>query len=157
MTNNDIFRRLRYVLNYRDKQIVEILKHVNFNTSVKQVYCWLLKDSEEDFIEMQDNELAEFLNGLIIEKRGRRDGPLPVAETDLNNNLILQKLKIAFSWKYEDFIETLLLTGIKFTKTEISAFFRKPGTKQFRWCKDQFLRKLLIGMQKRYRDLEEEL
>lgn len=155
MTNNDILRRLRYTFNYKDAAMVNILASANLTVDQQVIRNWLKKDEDEGFVEMQDVELASFLNGLINEKRGKREGKQPAPETELNNNLVLIKLRIAMNWQYEDIVETLLLTGIKFSTTEVSAFFRKPGTKKFRWCKDQFLRKLLIGMQKRYRTLEE--
>ncbi len=156
MTNNDIIRRLRYIFNYNDDKMVEILASADLKVDKQLVINWLRKDEDENFVEMADVELATFLNGLINEKRGKREGPQPTPEKELNNNLVLIKLRIAMNWQYDDIVETLLLTGIKFSTTEVSAFFRKPGTKKFRWCKDQFLRKLLIGMQKRFRTLEED-
>jgi len=33
------------------------------------------------------------------------------------------------------------------SKHELSAIFRKPGQKQYRECKDQFLRNFLYGLQ----------
>ena len=156
MTNNDILRRLRYTFDYNDHKMMEILASAGMEVDKQNVINWLRKDDDENFAEMEDVALATFLNGLINEKRGKRDGPQPIPEKELNNNLVLIKLRIAMNWQYDDIVETLLLTGIKFSTTEVSAFFRKPGTKKFRWCKDQFLRKLLIGMQKRYRSLDSE-
>ena len=156
MTNNDILRRLRYTFDYNDHKMMEILASAGMEVDKQTVINWLRKDDDENFAEMEDVALATFLNGLINEKRGKRDGPQPIPEKELNNNLVLIKLRIAMNWQYDDIVETLLLTGIKFSTTEVSAFFRKPGTKKFRWCKDQFLRKLLIGMQKRYRSLDSE-
>ncbi|MGB1018964.1 MAG: DUF1456 family protein, partial [Chitinophagales bacterium] len=37
------------------------------------------------------------------------------------------------------------------SKHELSAFFRKPDQKQYRQCKDQFLRNFLYGMELKYK------
>jgi hypothetical protein len=42
-------------------------------------------------------------------------------------------------------------TGLKFSKHEISALFRKPGHKHYRECEDQLLRNVLKGLQTRLR------
>ncbi|MGB0886259.1 MAG: DUF1456 family protein, partial [Chitinophagales bacterium] len=92
-----------------------------------------------------------FLNGFINEKRGKREGEQPKPEKTLNNNIILRKLKIALNLKDTDVIDMLDLAGLKFSKHELSAFFRKPDQKQYRACKDQFLRNFLYGMELKYK------
>ena len=92
-----------------------------------------------------------FLNGFIEEKRGKREGPAPVPEKRLNNNAVFMKLKIALNLKAEDVLDILNLTDFKLGKHELSAFFRKPGHKHYRECKDQVLRNFLQGMQDKYR------
>ena len=95
MTNNDVIRRIRYTLNLKDKQIQAIFAHVERLITIEQIQSWLLKDEDEKFAAITDENLAHFLNGLIIEKRGKKDDTLPIAEKTLNNNLILLKLKTA--------------------------------------------------------------
>jgi uncharacterized protein YehS (DUF1456 family) len=48
--------------------------------------------------------------------------------------------------------EILELAEFRLSKHELSAFFRKPGHKHYRECKDQILRNFLQGMQIKYRD-----
>ena len=74
-----------------------------------------------------------------------------IAEKTLNNNLILRKLKIALNLKAEDIIAVLNLADLYISKHELSAFFRKPTQKQYRMCKDQFLRNFLHGLQLKHR------
>ena len=50
-------------------------------------------------------QLAAFLNGLINERRGRKEGSPAKPEKRLNNNIILRKLKIAFNLRDEDVLE----------------------------------------------------
>jgi uncharacterized protein YehS (DUF1456 family) len=117
-----------------------------------QISSWLKKDIDQGYVHLTDFQLAIFLNGLIIEKRGTKDGTKPIPENELNNNIILRKLRIALNLKDNDILELLQLAEIKISKHELSAFFRKPGQTQYRECKDQILRKFLRGMQIKYRE-----
>ncbi|MCK4586312.1 MAG: DUF1456 family protein, partial [Gammaproteobacteria bacterium] len=98
-----------------------------------------------------DTKLATFLNGLIIDKRGKKDGPQPVPEKNINNNIIFMKLKIALNLKAEDVLEIMALADLRVSKHELSAFFRRPDHKHYRACKDQILRNFLKGVQIKYR------
>jgi uncharacterized protein YehS (DUF1456 family) len=117
-----------------------------------EISDWLKKEDEPEYKKINDNIMATFLNGLIVEKRGRREGNLPVAENRLSNNIILNKLKIALNMKAEDVIEALESADITVSKHELSALFRKPGHKHYRECKDQILRNFLKGIQLKLRD-----
>ena len=151
MTNNDILRRLRYTFDLRDNQIVKICNHVKFEVPIQQVILWLKKEDDPDVVEMKDVELASFLNGFIVEKRGKKDGPLPLAERQLNNNIVFRKIKIALNLKVEDIVELLASIDLRVSKPEITALFRKPSQKQYRPCQNQFLRNFLLGLQKKHR------
>ena len=109
------------------------------------------KEEEEEFQSLHDIKLATFLNGLIVKKRGKKDGEQPKPEKTLTNNLILRKLKIALNLKDEDLIQILKLAELNVSAHEISAFFRNPSQPQYRPCKDQILRNFLHGMQLKYR------
>lgn len=116
-----------------------------------EVSDWLKRDEDDGFKGIYDKDLAYFLNGLIIKKRGKKDDALPVAEKTLTNNMILRKLKIALELKDEDILEMLERLDIHLSKHELSAFFRKPTQSQYRLCKDQVLRNFLRGLQLKYR------
>ena len=73
-------------------------------------------------------------------------------ENRLTNNLIFRKLRIALNLKDDDILEIMGLAGFRLSKHELSAFFRKPGHKNYRVCKQQILRNFLQGMQIKYRD-----
>jgi uncharacterized protein YehS (DUF1456 family) len=66
------------------------------------------------------------------------------------------KLKIALNLKAEDVLEILGLADFRLSKHELSAFFRKPGHKHYRECKDQILRNFLNGLQKMHRPAPEQ-
>lgn len=152
VTNNDILRRIRYTFDLNDSKMMTVFAHAGPAVSREQVSDWLKKEDDPAYKECSDTELAVFLNGLIIEKRGKKEGPLPVPEKRLTNNLILTKIKIALNLKAEDVLEILGLADTKISKHELSAFFRKTDHKHFRQCKDQILRNFLQGMQLKYRD-----
>ncbi len=151
MTNNDILRRLRYCFNLNDNKMISIFAQADLKVSRAEVSDWLKKDDDSAYRNLNDRTLAIFLNGLINEKRGKREGPQPEPEKRLNNNIILMKLKIALNLKAEDMLDILGLTGFQLSKHELSAFFRKPEHKHFRLCKDQVMRNFLHGLQLKYR------
>jgi len=151
MENNDIIRRIRYTFDFSDTKMVAIFGLTDHEVTREQISDWLKKDDDPAYKECRDTELAIFLNGLIIEKRGKKDGPHPEPEKRLTNNIIFKKLKIALNFTAEDVLELMGLAEFSMSKHELSAFFRKPGHKHYRECKDQILRNFLRGMQLKYR------
>lgn len=147
MTNNDVLRRIRYIFDFDDAQMIAIFALAEFNVERGHIIAWLQKDEAPAFEECKDWILATFLNGLINQRRGKRDGPQPAPETQLSNNQILTKLKIALSLKSEDVISITKLAGFQLSSHELSSFSRKPGHRNYRECKDQVLRNFLQGLQ----------
>lgn len=145
--NNDVLRRLRFILDFGDDQMIDTFLLGGTEVSRKQVSSWLKKDDAPDFLKLEDRELAAFLNGLIIKKRGAKDGITPRAESRLNNNIVLRKLMIAFSLRSDDVVTVLALADFNMSKSEVGAFFRKPEHRNFRKCMDQVLRNFLHGLQ----------
>lgn len=151
MTNNDILRRIRYTFDFNDLKMVAIFGLANHQVTREQISDWLKKEDDPAAEECSDTQLAIFLNGLIVDRRGKKDGPQPEPEQHLNNNIIFRKLKIALDLKSEDVLEILSLSDVLISKHELSAFFRKPGHKHYRVCKDQILRNFINGLQLKYR------
>ena len=152
MTNNDLLRRLRFILDIKDTKIIKILALVDYQVPLPRVVSWLKKEDDEDFTECTDKDMLAFLDGLIIEKRGKKEPPVDkkitvIPVSTLNNNLIFLKLKIAFDLKSDDVLEMLELTKYNISPSELSAFFRKKSHRHYRVCKDQILRKFLKGLQ----------
>jgi len=151
MDNNDVLKRIRYIFDYSDSKMIEIFGLAKHKVDRDEVCNWLRKDDEPNYRELTENELAIFLSGLIIEKRGKKDGRQPVPETRLNNNVILRKLKIALDLKTDDILEIYKLADKKISAHELSAFFRNHKQSQFRFCNDQYLRNFLNGLKMKYR------
>ena len=151
MTNNDILRRIRYTFDFSDSKMIALFALTDHEVSREQISNWLKRDDDPAYQNCSDILLATFLNGLIIDRRGKKEGPQPVPEKRLTNNIIFTKLKIALNLKAEDILGILGLNGFRLSKHELSAFFRKPGHKHYRECKDQCLRSFLKGVQLKYR------
>jgi uncharacterized protein YehS (DUF1456 family) len=156
MTNNDILRRLRYTFDYDDAKMIELFRKADLVVSREEVSNWMKKDDHPEFQSLHDKTFATFLNGMINDNRGRREGEQPKPEKTLNNNLILRKLKIALNLKDEDVVDILGLVDIRVSKHEINAFFRAPTQSQYRQCKDQFLRNFIYGLQVKHRGVKKE-
>jgi len=152
VTNNDILRRIRYTFDFDDTKMMDIFGLADHPVTRVQVSDWLKKDDDPAFQECSDAELAIFLNGLINDRRGKKEGAQPDPEEQLTNNIIFRKLKIALDLKAEDILAILGQVDVHISKHELSAFFRKPGHKHYRDCKDQILRNFLNGIQLKYRD-----
>jgi uncharacterized protein YehS (DUF1456 family) len=151
MNSNDVLRRIRYTFNLDDSKMISIFGLGGLDTTRAQVSDWLKRDDDPEYVKCGDRQLAIFLNGLIIEKRGRKDGPQPEPETQLSNNMIFRKLKIALNLQADEVLEMVNQGDFHISKHELSAFFRKPGHKHYRECKDQALRNFMKGMQLKYR------
>jgi uncharacterized protein YehS (DUF1456 family) len=164
MNNNDILIRLRYALDMKDTEIVEIFKLGGTKITKEDVQKMLIKskedqDSDEEIIRCNNSTLESFLNGFIIYKRGRQEQEpgqhakpaLPIISTGSVNNVMLKKLKIALALSSEDMLDILQEAGLTISKGELSAVFRKEGHKNYKECGDSYARNFLKGLAIRYR------
>ena len=151
MINNDILRHIRYIFDFSDSQMVELFASVDSVVTQTEIIDWLRKEEDPAFKTLHDIQLTCFLNNLITQMRGKKEGPQPLVERELNNNVVFNKLKIALAFKAEDVLDIMQLSGLRLNKRELSAFFRKPDHKHFRECKDQILLNFLKGLQIKYR------
>ena len=147
MKNNDIIRRLRYILSINDLGIFDIMRLSGSEEKRSVIRCWFLKDDHPEFQSCPNKQFQFFLNGLIIQKRGSLKQESHY-DLDIDNNFILKKLRIIFNLTTDDIIDLLLLENYKLGKHEMSAFFRSPNHKNYRLCKDQILRNFLNALQK---------
>ena len=129
MTNNDILRRIRYTFDFSDSKMIVIFGLADYQVTREQISDWLKKDDDPAYQKCSDTQLAIFLNGLINDKRGKKEGLQPEPEKRLTNNIIFRKLKIALGLKAEDVLEIMKRADFSMSKHELSAFFRKPGHK----------------------------
>ncbi|WP_173108131.1 DUF1456 family protein [Bacillus sp. KH172YL63] len=165
MDNNDILIRLRYALDLKNTEMVEIFKLGGIELSKEEVLKVLTKspdEMEEDVLDDEhhihcDDEMYEsFLNGFITFKRGKQEPrpgqpATPEITYEHGNNLLLKKVKIALQLTSEDVIDILAETGVMITKGELGAMLRREGHKNYRICGDRYARNFLKGLTFRYR------
>ena len=75
ITNNDILKKLRVALSLRNDDIIEILGLVDFEISKGALGDLFRSEDHPGYIEAGDQILRNFLNGLIIYKRGKLPEP----------------------------------------------------------------------------------
>ena len=73
LSNNDILKKLRVAHKFRNEDMIEILKLVNFNISKGALGDMFRNEDHPNYVEAGDQILRNFLNGLIIHLRG----PMP--------------------------------------------------------------------------------
>ena len=70
MSNNDIMKKLRVALKLNDQELIDILKLVDFSITKAELGAIFRNKEHENFKPCGDQILRNFLNGLIIYKRG---------------------------------------------------------------------------------------
>jgi uncharacterized protein YehS (DUF1456 family) len=167
LDNNDILIRLRYALDIKNIEMVEIFKLGGIDLTKEEVLKVLTKSDEvegydeeiledEEHIPCDDEMFESFLNGFITFKRGKQETKpghpeKPELSYEHVNNLLLKKVKIALSLTSEDIIEILEKAGVRITKGELSALLRREGHKNYKVCGDRYARNFLKGLAIRYR------
>lgn len=152
MTNNEVMISVRYALDIKNKQVVALIKAGGIELSVLDVVALLKSEEDEGYVACPVKTLHAFLDGLILERRGPREGPAKKFSTSsINNNTIIRKLRIAFEMKDTDMIAVMAGVGFSVSKSEFSALFRAPTHKHHMPCGDQFLRNFLKGLTHSFR------
>ena len=147
MTHNDVLRSVRYLLNVTDAKLGDIIRLGGGEVSQADLVALLKKEDEAGYVECGHDVMARFLGGLVIYKRGRDESrpPQPV-EVPVTNNAILKSLRVAFELKDSDIVSLIEKSGLRVSKGELGAFFRRPDHRNYRDCGDQFLRNLIKGL-----------
>ncbi len=160
MDSNDLNRRVRYALMLDDADVAKMLSLAGFESQSDDIVSWRLKEGEEGYVACPPVALRAMLDGLIVERRGPREGDVVEVATPaggtaaprsrsadlIDNNEVLKQLRIALSLKSDDVHALIEQGGGKITKSEVGALFRKPAARNFRQCGDQVLRWFLAGL-----------
>ena len=72
MSNNDIFKKLRVALSLTNDDIIKIMGLVNFKVGKSELGDIFRNSDHPNFKPCGDQILRNFLNGLVIYKRGPR-------------------------------------------------------------------------------------
>ena len=118
-----------------------------YETDENGVRNLMAREEEPEMVVCDGDILGAFLDGFIITKRGPRDPSAPVPEpSELNNNQILKKLRIALNFREASMLAILAKGGHVMSKHELTALFRKPSHKHFREAGGQVVRRFLYGL-----------
>jgi len=147
MIHNDVLRSVRYMLNLRDAQMLEILELAGNSIALETLQQYLMAEEDTGFEPCPDLVMAQFLDGLIYFRRGKDPTRAPMApELPITNNVVLKKLRVAFELKEHDIVKILTQAGFPVSAPELSALFRRRGHPNYRDCGDQYLRNFLKGL-----------
>ncbi len=75
LSNNDILKKLRVALSLHNDDIIKILALVDFKITKGALGDLFRKEDQPGYVEAGDQILRNFLNGLIIYKRGKLSEP----------------------------------------------------------------------------------
>jgi uncharacterized protein YehS (DUF1456 family) len=75
MSNNDIMKKLRVALKFTDDDIIKVLDLANFRITKTELGAIFRNEDHPNFKPCGDQILRNFLNGLIIYKRGPKPAP----------------------------------------------------------------------------------
>jgi uncharacterized protein YehS (DUF1456 family) len=73
MSNNDIMKKLRVALKFTDNDIIKVLSLVDFRITKTELGAIFRNEDHPNFKPCGDQILRNFLNGLIIYKRGPKE------------------------------------------------------------------------------------
>lgn len=155
MTNNDLLIRLRYALDIKNADMVEIFKLGGVKVTKEDVMNMLQKVVDEEnkpegYISVDNKKFDSFLNGFITFRRGPSDKQV-VPSKESPNNLLLKKVKIALSLTGDDMMDVFKAAGFKISKGELGAVLRNPDHRNYKECGDMFARNFLKGLTVIYR------
>jgi len=154
MINNDVLRAIRYMLDLSDAKVAQLVHLADPTVELDraQVQAYLKKEGEPGYQECSNKVLVLFLDGLVVQRRGRDENQPPrPPEKRVTNNVVLKKLRVAFELKDVDMHQILESAGLPVSKPELSALFRQSDHKNFKLCGDQLLRNFLKGLTMRVR------
>ncbi len=148
MNNNDVLRQLRTALHLDDAGMIAIYKEAGFAMNPVTLPMLLKTEEEDGFIPCANQLLAFFLDGLIIHRRGRREssGGQSKPSADIDNNIILKKLRIALDLKEEDLLGIMNQAGMPIAKGDLAPLFHAKGHKRYKECSDRFLQTFMQGI-----------
>ncbi len=175
MNNNDILIRLRYALDIKDIDMVEIFKLGGITVTREELQRILLKpknvsdiDSDKyEFIANDDMKkcnnfmFESFLNGFINMKRGKQEAKPGEPQKDVFmikdnksvNNVFLKKIKIALSLTGDDMLDIFKAAKVNLSSSELSAVLRREGQRNYKECGERYVRTFLKGLTIKYRKI----
>ena len=151
MNNTDRLIKISNALGFEAIDIVEMFELSDVEITEEEVE-YIFTDNGEKQIPYE--KLEAFLNGIIVFNRGEatlkpgqeKRQPMQIADPRSSNNVVLKKLKIAFSLSSEDMLELIRSANVEVSKDKLSSLFRKEGHKNYKFCQDIYVDGLLKAL-----------
>ncbi len=148
MKPGQILYKIREALRLDNKTLLEIYRLEGYPIEEKRLNAILKKPSAKGHENADYEELGLFLDGLIRLQRGApKNPPAEEAEIELDNNLVLKKLRIALQLKDMD-METIFELGERpISRSKLRDLFRAPDHPKYLPCSDAVLNDFLLGLE----------
>ena len=148
MNRNRLILRLRNLLRMSEEDVQRAFELGGSALSPTEIQS-LFELEPDSSLTCTDEHLGQFLDGLILVRRGPRPGGAKAsAESDapLTNNTVLKKLRIALELKEDNLLEIFERAGVTLKRHEAGSLFRKESHRNFRPCTDELLGSFLTGL-----------
>ena len=145
MKPSKVIFKLKEAIGLTVKDFEKIYALANYPISKEQIEAIIAKPNKKRFKEATYEELGVFLDGLFEYKRGEKPKNISDDEIELNNNLILKKIRSAFRLKDIEIEIIFKLADREISKSKIKDLFRNPNHPKFQECDDALLNDFLIG------------
>jgi len=150
LKTNEILSKIQKALTLTNSEILEAYKLADYEMSEEHLLSLLTSDKESGFVECSYEELGLFLDGFIILRRGPNPKKQKSTQTELTNNLILKKLRIALELKEAETEIIFSLGEVELSKQQLASLFRNTNNKNYKECSDELLMGFLDGIDEFY-------
>ena len=144
MKNVNVLSGLCESLKINAANTAEVLTLGGFSSTKEEAIALLSGE-----VECSNDILTAFLDGLILQHRGPREGgPAPAAEpgAHVTNNDVLKKVRIALNLREPELLSLFAKGGRRLTKHELTPLYRKKGHKHHKRCDDETLEVFFSGL-----------
>ena len=154
MKPGQVLYKIKEALRLDPETMLKIYELEAYPMEEKRLGAILKKPSAKGHENADYEELGVFLDGLIRLTRGAILNPPPEdAEIELDNNLILKKLRIALQLKDMD-MEMIFEMGERpISRSKLRDLFRAPEHPKYLPCSDAVLNDFLLGLEEYRADM----
>ena len=154
---NEVLYRISQALRLTEEDILQTYSLEEYPMETSHLQSLLKKRQDKDFMLCSHEELGVFFVGHIVLKRGAKSEKSPQEQsTEITENLIIKKLRIALQLKEAETEIIFNLADIMLSKQQLSSLFRKETHKNFKRCSNELLMAFLEGLDAFYFTGEEE-
>lgn len=154
MKPGQILYKIRQALRLDDETLLHLYALEGHEMDPHRLKAILKKPSAKGHENADYEELGLFLDGLIRLRRGApKNPPADDAEIELDNNLVLKKLRIALELKEMD-LEMIFEMGERpLSRSQLRDLFRNPAHPKYLPCSDAVLNDFLLGLEEFWADM----